>query len=243
MNAPDLEEAFAAFFSPKSIVLFLVGAVVLAVVGNAAYAGLTNVFGTGTVAQLALAGVTLVLLVAAALLSALVTARPGSVRPLVKPTRHTPKPRRGLVFLFGRPEVCRQAVAAHGDVLERLWLVCTPQNKADAYAFAGELGGTLSVDFRVVEDANDPLEFYKAVQSVFDARPAGWAIDDLIADYVGLTSHASVGMVLACLSIEAPVQYTPGEYDANLRAIRPLPPFEVVLQGRRTPPPPAPSSA
>jgi hypothetical protein len=71
------------------------------------------------------------------------------------------------------------------------------------------------------------------VQKIIQDRPKDWSVEDVIADYVGLTAHASVGMVLACLHEQAPLQYTPAEYDANLQALRPLPPFEVVLQGRK----------
>jgi hypothetical protein len=235
VNDPHLKDAFASFFSPKYVLPFLIGAVVVGVLGNAVYQLLANLLGTSTGAILLIIALTLVALVMAVGFVLWQAGRPGSFRPLINPWRQAPRPRRGLIFLFGRKEVCREALAAHEKTLERLWLVCTPQSNTAANEFASELQapGRLAVEVRVVGDANDPLAFYAAVQQVIRDRPKGWPVEDVITDYVGLTAHASVGTVLACLHEQAPVQYTPAEYDANLRPVRPLPPFEVVLQGRK----------
>ncbi len=242
MNDPHLTDAFASFFSPRYVIPFLVGAIVVGVLGNAFYQLLTNALGTSTAAVLLVIGLTLLVLLMAVGLVVWQAGRPAPYRPLVNPWRRSPQSRRGLIFLFGRGDVCREALAAHEKTLERLWLVCTPQSNTAANEFAGELRapGRLAVEVRVVEDAHDPLAFYAAVQQILRDRPKGWPVEDVIADYVGLTAHASVGTVLACLHEQAPVQYTPAEYDANLRAVRPLPPFEVVLQGRKAAAAPSP---
>jgi hypothetical protein len=237
MTDSHLKTAFAAFFNPRTIVPFLIGALFLSVLGNATYQLLTNLFGTQNSSVLIVIAITALGFVLSMLAFVWQAKRPGAVVPLPHPLRQRPRSRKGLIFLFSRPEVAREAIKAHEASLQRLWLICTPQKNAEANAFAGELQtvGQLAVEVRVVEDANDPLAFHETVSKVLRERPAGWAVDDVIADYVGLTSHASIGMVLACLHEQAPVQYTPAEYDANLKPIRPLPPFEVILQGRRAP--------
>jgi hypothetical protein len=205
--------------------------------GNAAYGLLTNLFGTHSSSVLVVVVLTALGFLLAMLAFVWQASRPGAVLPLVNPWRRPPRPRKGLIFLFGRAEVAREAIKAHESTLERLWLICTPQSNAQAAQFVGELqaAGRLAAEVRVVEDAHDPLAFYSAVSKVLGERPAGWGTDDLIADYVGLTAHASIGTVLACLHQQSPVQYTPGEYDGTLKALRPLPPFEVILQGRAAP--------
>jgi hypothetical protein len=239
MDRGQLARAFEAFFTPRTAVPFLVGALFLAVLGNAAYGLLTNLLGTQNSSVLAVMAVAALGFLLAMLAFVWQASRPGAVLPLANPWRRAPRPRKGLIFLFGRAEVAREALKAHQAALQRLWLICTPQSNAQAAAFAADLraAGGPAAEVRVVEDAHDPLAFYAAVAEVLRERPAGWAAEDLIADYVGLTSHASIGTVLACLHHQAPVQYTPGEYDGDLKAVRPLPPFEVVLQGRAAPAP------
>jgi hypothetical protein len=232
VNDTYLRNAFVAFFNPRTIVPFLFGALCLAVLGNATYQLLTNQLGTDTSAVLAIALGTLACFLLALFAFLWQASRPGLVRPLEHPSRRTPRPRKGLVFLFGRREVCQMALKPHAGSLQRLWLICSPQNNAEANAFAAEIqeAHRFTVEVRVVADANDPLAFHVAVLKILEERPAEWSAEDVISDYVGLTSHASIGMVLACLQARSPIQYTPGEYDANLKAVRPLEPFEVLLR-------------
>jgi hypothetical protein len=135
-----LTDAFAAFFSPRYVIPFLVGAITVGVLGNAVYQLLTNMLGTNTGAVLLIIVSTLLVLLVAVGLVVWQAGRPAPFRPMVNPWRQSPQSRRGLIFLFGRREVCKEALAAHEKTLERLWLVCTPQSNTAANEFAGELG-------------------------------------------------------------------------------------------------------
>ncbi len=41
--------------------------------------------------------------------------------------------------------------------------------------------------------------------------PNGWAINDVISDFTGMTSQASIGMAIACMTIGGELQYTPAQ--------------------------------
>lgn len=221
---------FADLFDPKRMVTFLFGAISLAVLGNATHDLLKNQIGESRDDLVKIALGALLILIATAVLLTIWGRRPGAILP--NPGKAKPKPRRGLIFLIGRREPLLEALAAHTAVLERVWLVCSPQSAKQAHELAVDSEVTSNrriVEVVMVDDANDPVSFFWAVRRVYDHLPVGWDKGDVIADYVGMTAHASVGMVLACLQVGAPLEYTPAEHDANLRAIRPLPPFEVVL--------------
>lgn len=57
----------------------------------------------------------------------------------------------------------------------------------------------------------------------------GWTPDDIIADFTGMTAQASVGMVLASLSVQSPLQYTPAQSQDGKPTGRSLNPIEITL--------------
>ena len=158
MSDSHVKNAFAAFFNPKAIIPFLIGALILAVLGNAVYQLLTNVFGTQTPSVLGIIGIAVVCFALAVTAFVWQANRPGPVVPLDHLSRRAPRPRRGLIFLFGRAVVCQEAVDAHADTLERLWLICTPESDSAARAFVGELRTSrpIAVEVRVAAFEADP---------------------------------------------------------------------------------------
>jgi len=237
VNGSNLKEAFAAFFNPRTIFPFLLGAVFLGVLGNAVHAVLTIAFGAAWLPQLALAAVTLVGLVGSAVALTWLAARPAGYPALTNPRR--PAKRRGLIFLFSKREPCDVAVDYHRPKLNRLWLVCSDWTNKDATVAAGELSAQhgIQVDVRQVDNVHDPLECYQRIQEIYANLPDGLTIDDVISDYTGMTAHASIGMTLACLHLGAALQYTPARFlGPGKPPIGSDPPFEVVLQGRRVVP-------
>lgn len=219
--------AFARLFDARTWPLFVLGAVALAVIGNAAYDLLKRGLGDEPGGLLPILG--LVVLFGAAWVLAAWLARPAAIVP---PTRACPNPRRGLVLLVGlRDEACREAISHHRIALERVWLVCSPQSGEVAARLAGgeELRGA-AVETVVIPDVYDPRGAFDVLTGIRDRLPDGWAPSEVIADFTGLTAAASVGLVLACLQTGIGIEYTPAEYSADGRPLRPLPPHEVVLR-------------
>jgi hypothetical protein len=70
---------------------------------------------------------------------------------------------------------------------------------------------------------------FDAVVEIYRKLGEGWRPTDVIADFTGMTAPASVGMVLACLQTGGSIEYTPAEYNQDLRPVRPLPPYEVMF--------------
>jgi hypothetical protein len=67
------------------------------------------------------------------------------------------------------------------------------------------------------------------VDAIYTQLPAGCTPTDVIPDFTGMTTIASVGAVLACLDEQRAMQYTPAVFDETLHAIQPRDPVEVVL--------------
>jgi hypothetical protein len=234
------------FFRSEMLLPFLLGSVVLGVLGNTAFALLTTLFGTGIVSLLCIfLGAVLTLPVIAAVvvwaLGRLVEGRtlPGKSRP----ARH-----KGLIFLVSRPEPARHAIDYHLPMLRHCWLFCSEQSRpvAEEVRKAYPLVSFHQVDVR---DVHDPLEFTRLVNDVHERLPPDLQPGEVIADYTGMTSHASVGVVLACLGRNRPLQYTPAEYDENRKPIRPLDPIQIdlsptlIVRPPQNPPPETPAAA
>jgi hypothetical protein len=217
-------------FTPEAVIPFIVGALCLGVLSNAVFTLLTNWLGTVSSSLFMIIAGSLSILVAAAVVTARALNRNQSI--LGDPSRRRPEPRRGLIFLVSQNEVVfREALKPHEATLQRVWLVCSKQTLPIAQRLKEEQEhhGRI-VDELVINDVHDPFEFYNQVKVIRARLPEGWSAADVIADYVGMTAHASVGMVLGCLFTGFPLQYTPGAYDDQLKAIRPLPSFEVELK-------------
>jgi hypothetical protein len=82
----------------------------------------------------------------------------------------------------------------------------------------------------IINDVYDLLEFRTPVGKIYRGLPDGRSESDVISDYVGMTAHGSVGMVLACVASRRPLQYTPARFDEQLKATASLDPIEIVLE-------------
>ncbi len=217
------------FFNPGAFVPFLIGAICLAVLGNEVTEFLNELFGTSkkSLAAIAVSALLVLILCVWGFQQWLLRLTPAPVEFRQQP----PGFRRGLIVLVGRQlDTCRKAIQFHQPILERCWLICSVQSLENAQELKAEYDGKLTIpDLLVVNDVNDPLEFRNLVNDIYLHLPAGWSEQDVIADYTGMTAHASVGMVLACLSTVRPLQYIPPVNDSNLRAIAALDPIEIVI--------------
>jgi hypothetical protein len=218
-------QAVRLFFQPQTLVPFLLGSVVLGVLGNAVFALLTKLVGGTGPLVLIVGGRLVVLLVAAAVLG---WALRRIAEAGILPGKSTPARHKGLIFLVSRAETTRHAVNYHLPALRHCWLFCSDRTRP----LAEEVGHDYpQVAFHLVavRDVNDPLEFMRLANDVYRRLPAGLTTGDVIADYVGMTAHGSVGLALACVGRDWPLQYIPGEYDADLKAVRPLDPIQIDL--------------
>lgn len=134
-----------------------------------------------------------------------------------KPEKH-----RGLIFLVSPTgdAPCRKAIDFHSGTLTHLWLLYTDRSAGvaeDLRKYAQDLGVTVADFERLrVHDYQDLREVRGKVDWIHEnLSPYGLESRDVIADFLGMSSNASVGMVLACLDQDRPLQYTMPRHNAE----------------------------
>ena len=229
----NLSRALEVFFSPATILPFLVGSLFLALLGNATYDILKNTIGTETPALLKIAVLALVIFILCVVtVMAIISRRVDRFkydRPVIY--KRQPKKYPGLILLVSKAETCRTAIAYHQPQLRQCWLICSVQSLGTAREVMREFPEVCLDDPIVINDVHDPIEFRDVINSIYaDRLPAGWKPSDIIADYAGMTAHGSVGMVLANLMTDRPLQYTPANVNPETEDIvGSLEPIEITL--------------
>jgi hypothetical protein len=229
-----LSQTLKIFFNPETILPFLIGSVFLAVFGNAVYDIFKNIFGTttpdlvriGAIALLILAtSVGVVSWVIAQRLSHLSIEIPFEVQQKALDRKY-----KGLILLVSKSEACETAIRFHQPTLKRCWLICSPQTLEHAQDLCQRFPQVCVDQPIVVNDIYNPLEFRAYINAIYRTRlPKGWQESDVIADYTGMTAHASVGTVLACVGTSRPLQYTPAKVDQHGKIVGSLNPIRVML--------------
>lgn len=233
-----LSRAIEMFADPKTIGPFLLGSIALGVVSNAIYQILCNILGITTAAAVEIAvGAFIILIVAVVWVSYYLQSKSGLVH---EPTYATPNSRRGLIYLVSSKQPCITAAGYHAETLEWLWLLCSTQTAMLAEEIKNEIASTIPrlqskgrIKICTIEDADDPLEFFNRIKSIFNDLPEGLQRKEVIADYLGMTSNASVGVALACMLHGWPLEYTQPQFDERRRPIAALPPREIAFQIQR----------
>lgn len=222
--------------APQTLTTFLLGGVALGVLGNAAYQLLTNWLTTSNSAAIRiLIGSVLTLIGVGWFLSRLAhRLRPAP--PL--PNKRQPEKRRGMIFLVSNEPTIRKALEWHGASLRWCWLVCSEQSMPLATKLKNELVEQgKRAELVLINDVLDPVECRNKVDDIYARLPDGCAESDVILDFTGMTAIASVGAVLACLDERRAIQYTPGVFNTELKAVQPRDPVEIVLNwGLLSPP-------
>jgi CRISPR-associated protein (Cas_Cas02710) len=237
-----LSQAIKVVFNPETIVPFLIGSICLAVVGNAIYDILKNQFGTTTFDLIRLGAIALLILVLMVVVVCVVISRQLSRLSIEVPfevrQKQLNRKYRGLILLVSKSEACATAIQFHlgkqeGD-LERCWLVCSQQSLQMAQELRQQFPKVCMDNPILINDVYNPLEFYDRIQEIYTTRlPPGWQESDVIADYTGMTAHASVGAVLACVGTVRPLQYTPAQVNEQGRTMGSLAPIRVDLRRRQ----------
>lgn len=225
----SLSQAAKIFFNYETLLPFLFGSVCLGVLSNAVYQVLVNYLGSTRPVAVGIAIGALVVLVLAVWsfgrgLKALQLEPPDAF------VSRRPAPRRGLILMVSRAEPSRKAIEYHEEKLQQCWLLCSARTLDLARQLIQEFP---QIEFSapvVVNNVHDPLEFRDCVEKIYQNLPDGWQASDVIADYLGMTAHGSVGMALACVPARRPLQYTPARYDEQLRAAEPIDPIEIVVE-------------
>ena len=214
--------------APKTLLTFLTGGIALSVLGNAVYQLLTNWLPTSNYTIIGIIIVSVLVLLGVAWMIEHLAQRWRPAPPL--PNKQPPQQRRGIIFLVSNEPTIQRALAWHRDTLQWCWLVCSEQT----LPLAGKLREELQVQEKkaelvVLNDVFDLVECRNKVDAIYTQLPAGCTPGDVILDFTGMTTIASVGAVLACLDEQRAMQYTPAVFNEQLHAIQPRDPVEVVL--------------
>ena len=234
-----LSRAVRMCFDPQAIAPFLIASVSLSVVANGFYEFLRDRFQAGGWATpLVIAGgAGLVLLGAVAWLAFLLSRQTGELEGI---TEETPERRRGLILLVSQSELCKAAITFHQPTLKRVWLICSKTSLSVAQEIQRQFP---NIDFTIsdppLHDVEHPQSCFRAVRQIYRERLSpGWSPNDVISDCTGMTKTATIGLVMACIGRDRPVQYTPGRYEHG-KLVGALAPIELCFDWTgisRTPP-------
>lgn len=230
-----ITQAIKVVFNAETILPFFVGSVCLGIFGSAVYDLLQSWLGDDAVALVRIALISLLILVGAIaavswLISRQIALLPTDI-PFEVQQKNLDRKYRGLVLLVSNPEACETAIRFHLPTLKRCWLVCSRESLEKARELRRKFPNVCVDSPIVVNDIYDPLQFYRCVNEIYLTRlPKDLPERDVIADYTGMTAHASVGTVLACINTVRPLQYTPARTDPKTgRVIGSLDPIRVTL--------------
>ncbi|MEH2154955.1 CRISPR-associated protein [Nostoc sp.] len=221
-------QAAKIFFNPETLVPFIIGTIFLSVLGNALTQILFNVFGTTTTAAVGIAFGSVLIFMFSVWFLAKSLSKMRS--PEIDLGKLPPKKHKGLILLVSRDEPCKKAIEYHLPELEYCWLICSSQSLDLAKKLKQDFPKLKIAEPIIVNDIYDPLEFYQEVKKIYNYLPPGWIIEDAIADFTGMTAQGSVGMVLASLSVQSPLQYTPAESKNGQLSGYSLNPIEITLK-------------
>jgi hypothetical protein len=237
-TSDHLRKVAMKFFPSENLLPTLIGAIVLSVIGNATTQLLFNTFGNSSLAVIGIAiGVIIIFL----LLIGYVARRLNAPGVTLKLDKSPPRQKLGLIVLVSNIESCKEAVRYHGERLERCWLICSEQSSGNAKELAQWIrdfspsATEILVDTRTAKDVFDPPEFYQIVRSIYSFLPNGWTVDDVISDFTGMTSHASIGMAIACMAIGGELQYTPAQTIDGVTTGKSLQPIAVTHKNSQFP--------
>jgi hypothetical protein len=150
----------------------------------------------------------------------------GPIADLPNPQKH-----RGLIFLFSREETLREAIQHHQPGLKHCWLLVTPEMQGRATSTMRHFSD-LSFALHPLSDRYDSQACYQTVLDIYqrEAPRLGIPSGQVIADITGGTKPMTMGMIVACLEGDYPIEHVPTAFDAAGQPTGPLPPIQIRVQ-------------
>ncbi|MFZ5917318.1 MAG: hypothetical protein ACOYZ7_10320 [Chloroflexota bacterium] len=142
-----------------------------------------------------------------------------------------PARRRGLIFLLSREDTLREAIAYHRPRLEHCWLLVTPEMQDQARQVMSHYPD-LSFTLHPLTGRYDSQSCYQTVRDIYhhEAPRLGLEPSEVIADITGGTKPLTLGLIVACLEGQYPLQHVPTAFDAAGQPGGPLPPIQIALR-------------
>jgi hypothetical protein len=214
------ENPLKEFLEPGNTpILFIVGSMFLAVLGEGFYGLLEDMFGDSWLTRLFVVSVALLVFGTVTFVFWL-RARQLHHQEPPEPTGEKAEPHAGLVLLASMtPNSAEPDILAHhrqGNTLQHCWIIVSPQVKEKAVELATKLEQQ-GVDAHTEDlaDVNRIDQAYTAVQNAIrQARRVLKANEQVIVDITGSTKVATAGAVLACMDEGVTMEYMVTERDA-----------------------------
>lgn len=223
MKQRSPKQYFELFFSSRSPIYFLLGALALAVAGNM----LSDLAKHYFAPQDEAGRLWLILIGSLAGLGGLVLLAfsAGVIRrrldePFVYRVIDFSKPikARGLIGFVSTNESAhlKKALEYHGDQLERVWLIASDDAEDMAEQIKQEFESA-QCRIKVIPLGNpfEPLHTKQAIELIYNSQLEGLTEADVVADFTGGTKPMSAGMIFACLSPQRRLQYIPVKIESG----------------------------
>ena len=140
--------------------------------------------------------------------------------------RPQPKSARGLVAFASLTETAHleAALRYHEATLEKVWLLATDKTKEKAEEIKADFDSpTRSVVIVHLPDPFDLQVVRQTVEHVYATYLGKISETEVIADFTGGTKPMTVGMIFACLSATRRLQYVVGHYEqGDIKALHPV---------------------
>lgn len=209
------DDLLTLLFDPRFPLLFVLGSIVMALLGNAVYDLVVLALGASPptyVGLIAVAG--LIFLVLSRWFRELVRAARRRSPPAVRlPDEERSPPQPALVLLVGLGPVGKgpewPAIEWHlqGATLRRCWLIVSPEGEAFAEELRYRLGErNVRGEVVVVDSANQAAAVYRATRASLEAARAAYG-ERVAVNITGGTKPMSAGAVLACLELGGVLEY------------------------------------
>lgn len=216
MKGRSLNTALKMIFSTEAIAPFVIASLCLSITASAIYGLLIKWIGDSANGLVSIAiGAAMIMVLTTIFLVNVIKKRLKLKCPSTG--ERSPAKHKGIIFLVGRKEACVAAVKHHQPVLEHIWLVYSPMTTSVALELEDILEDkSINVKLKPIENAFSLLQVRDMVDAILTSElPDGILEEDVISDFTGMTALASVGTVLACLSPNRKLQYTPAIQDKN----------------------------
>jgi hypothetical protein len=233
VKSRSLNELFKVFFDPQLPILFIVGSIMLAVLGNAVYDLLLNWLGAEPRA-LGYIAIGSLLILGAIVFTAwiLIKLRLRQAEIPEVPVEDPADPHSGLILFVSAGE--RKAEQAsiefhrqHG-ALRHCWMIVSPETQQKAGELASQLRQTgVEVELMPLPDAFHARKAYEVVKTAVAHAKDTLGHLGVIVDITGGTKPMTAGAVLVCRESNTPMQYMRSHYtngelvlDAQPRAMK-----------------------